>query len=70
MNESDDSEEADPLGVLIHKAASELRTKYDELAQSFQNEGLSEIEGRKEAFSEILPLLRKKLGNVYLERFQ
>ena len=70
MNESDDSEEADPWGVLIHEAASELRTKYYELVQSFQNEELSEIEGKKEAFSEILPLLRKELGNVYLERLQ
>ena len=31
---------------------------------------MSDIEGKKEAFSEILPLLRKELGNVYLERFQ
>ena len=43
---------------LIHEAAAELRTKYDELVQSFQNEGLSEIEAKKEAFSEILPALR------------
>ena len=70
MNESEGSEEADPWGVLIQKAASELRTKYDELVQSFQNEGLIHIEGKKEAFSEILPLLRKELGNVYFERFQ
>ena len=31
---------------------------------------MSDIEGKKEAFSEILPLLQKELGNVYLERFQ
>ena len=70
MNESDDSEEADPWGVLIHEAASELRTKYYELVQSFQNEGLSEIEAKKKAFSEILPVLREKLGNVYLDHLQ
>ena len=70
MNESDESEEADPWGVLIHHAASELRTKYDELVQNFQNEGLSKIEAKKKAFSEILPVLRKELGNVYLDRLQ
>ena len=57
MDESG-SEEVDPWGVLIQEAAAELRTKYDELVQSFQNEGLSEIEAKKEAFSEILPALR------------
>ena len=70
MKESDDSEEADRWGVLVHEAASELRTKYDEFVQSFQNEGMSEIEEKKEAFSEILPVLRKELGNVYLDRLQ
>ena len=40
----------------------ELRTKYDELVQSF--------EGKKESFSEILPVLRKELGNVCLDRLQ
>ena len=57
MDESG-SEEVDPLGVLIHEAAAELRTKCAELVQSFQNEGLSEIEAKKEAFLQILPALR------------
>ena len=70
MNESDDSEEADPWGVLIHEAASELRTKYYELVQSFQNEELTEIEANRKAFSEMLPVLRKELGNVYLDHLQ
>ena len=68
--DADDSKEADPWGVLIHEAASELRTKYYELVQSFQNEGLSEIEAKKKAFSEILPILRRELGNVYLDHLQ
>ena len=63
MNDSDD--EADPLGVLINEAAAELRTKHNELVQSFENNGSSEIDGKKQAFSEILPELRKELGNIY-----
>ena len=51
--DSDESEEADPWGVLIHEAAMELRTKHNELVQSFQNDGFSEIDAKKQAFSEI-----------------
>lgn len=67
-NDSDDSKEADPWGVLIHEAASKLRTKYYELVQSFQHDGFTKINAKKQAFSEILPKLRKELENVYLER--
>ena len=68
MNDSD--EEADPWGVLIHEAAAELRTKHNELVQSFENNGFSDIDAKKQAFSEILPELRKELGNIYLARLQ
>ena len=71
MNDSDD--EADPWGVLIlccWEAAAELRTKYNEFVQSFENNGFSEIDEKKQAFSEILPELRKELGNIYLVRLQ
>ena len=67
INDSDESEEEDPWGVLTHEAAMELRTKYNEIVQSFQNGGFSEIDAKKQAFSEILPDLRKKLGNIYLD---
>ena len=70
MNDSDESEEEDPWGVLIHEAAMELRTKHNKLVQSFQNGGLSEIGAKKQAFSEILPDLRKKVGNIYLDRLK
>ena len=70
MSDSDDSEEADPWGELIHEAAAELRAKHDVVVQSFQNDGFSEIDAKKQAFSEILPELRKELGNVYLDRLQ
>ena len=70
MSDSDESEEEDPWGVLIHEAAMELRTKHNELVQSFQNGGLSEIDAKKQAFSEILLDFRKKLGNIYLGRLK
>ncbi len=70
MSDSDDSEEADPWGELIHEAAAELRAKHDVVVQSFQNDRFSEIDAKKQAFSEILPELRVELGNVYLDRPQ
>ena len=72
MNDSDQSEEEieNPWGVLIHEAVMELRTKHNEIVQSFQNGGFSEIDAKKQAFSEILPDLRKKLGNIYLDRLK
>ncbi len=70
MSDSENSEEADPWGDLVHEAAAELRAKHDVVVQSFQNDGFSEIDAKKQAFSEILPALRKELGNVYLDRLQ
>ena len=70
INDSDESEEADPWGVLIHEVAMELCTKHNELVQSFQNDSFSEIDAKKQAFSEILPDLRQELGNIYLDRLK
>ena len=68
--EEEDSEEADPWQELIHEAAAELRTEYQELVENFKRDGFSEIEAKKQAFSEILPKLRKELGNVYSNRLE
>ena len=68
--ENDSDEEADPWGVLIQEAAEELRTTHNELVQSFENDGFSEIDAKKQVFSAILPQLRKELGNVYMDRLQ
>ena len=38
--------------------------------KSFENERFSEIDAKKQAFTEILPELRKELGNVYMDRLQ
>ena len=50
INDSDESEEADPWGVLIHEAAMELCTKHNELVQSFQTDSFSETDAKKQAF--------------------
>ena len=69
--ETDDSdEEADPWRALIDEATAELHTKHSELVQSFENDGFSEIDAKKQAFAAILPELRKELGNVYMDRLQ
>ena len=52
--ETDDSnEEADPWRALIDEGTAELHTKHSELLQSFENEGFSEIDAKKQAFAAI-----------------
>ena len=68
MNDSD--EEADPWRALIDEATAELHTKHSELVQSFENDGFSKIDAKKQAFVAILPELRKELGNVYMDHLQ
>ena len=41
----------------VQEAATELRTKRNELMQSFENDRFSEIDATKEAFSATLPEL-------------
>ena len=67
---NDSDEEADPWRALIDEATAELHTKHSELVQSFENDGFSEIDTKKQAFAAILPELRKELGNVYMDRLQ
>ena len=67
---NDSDEEADPWRALIDEATAELHTKHSELVQSFENEGFSKIDAKKQAFAAILPELRKELGNVYMDRLQ
>ena len=65
--ETDDSdEEADLWRALIDEAMAELHTKHSELVQSFENEGFSKIDAKKQAFAAILPELRKELGNMFI----
>ena len=67
---NDSDEEADPWRALIDEATAELHTKHSKLEQSFENEKLSKIDAKKQAFAAILPELRKELGNVYMDRLQ
>ena len=68
--ETNDSDEADPWRAIIDEATGELHTKHSELVQSFENDGFSKIDAKKQAFAAILPELRKELGNVYMDRLQ
>ena len=67
---NDSDEEADPWRALIDEATAELYAKHNELVQSFENEGFSEIDAKKQAFAAILPELRKELGNVHVDHLQ
>ena len=67
---NDSDEEADPWRAFIDEATAELHTKHSELVQSFENDGFSEIDAKKQAFAAILPELRKELGNIYMDRLQ
>ena len=50
--ETDDSdEEGDPWRALIDEATAERHTKKSELVQSFENDGFSEIDAKKQAFA-------------------
>ena len=69
-SEGVDSDEDDPWGELIDEAATELRTEYEAHVESLKNDGISEIDAKTQAFSEILPKLRKELGNVYSDRLE
>ena len=37
-------------GVLTHEVAAKLRTKHNELVQSFENDGFNEIDAKKQVF--------------------
>ena len=50
---NDSDEEADPWRALIDEATAELHTKHSELVQSFENEGFSKIDAKKQAFAAI-----------------
>ena len=63
FSSSDDdksSEETDDAS----NATAELHTKHSDLVQSFENEGFSEIDAKKQAFAAILPLFDQCLSLI------
>ena len=62
--EMDDSDEEAHTWRALNEATAELHTKHSELVQSFENEGFSKIDAKKQVFAAILPELRKELGNT------
>ena len=60
--EEESSENVDPWEELIHEAATELRTEYQRLVENFQGDGFSDVDAKKQAFSEIGTCLCKSFG--------
>ena len=65
--EDSSDEEIDPWTTLINDAASKVRDQYDDILQALLMEGHDESEAKKEAFSQILPVFQKELGDVYMD---
>ena len=64
--EDSSDEEIDPWTTLINDAASKVRDQYDDILQALLMEGHDESEAKEEAFSQILPVFQKELGDVYM----
>jgi hypothetical protein len=56
-NESED--EMDPWQTLIHEAKLQLLDTFQENVENLNNEGFSEVEAKRQSFSELLPKLTK-----------
>ena len=65
---SEDGEDYDPWQTLIHEAKLQLLDKFQENVESLNNEGFSEVEAKRQSFSEVLPKLTKELEDIYVER--
>ena len=65
---SEDGEDYDPWQTLIHEAKLQLLDKFQENVECFNNEGFSEVEAKRQSFSEVLPKLTKELEDIYVER--
>ena len=65
---SEDGEDYDPWQTLIHEAKLQLLDKFQENVECLNNEGFSEVEAKRQSFSEVLPNLTKELEDIYVER--
>ena len=65
---SEDGEDYDPWQPLIHEAKLQLLDKFQENVECLNNEGFSEVEAKRQSFSEVLPKLTKELEDIYVER--
>ena len=65
---SEDGEDYDPWQTLIHEEKLKLLDKFQENVECLNNEGFSEVEAKRQSFSEVLPKLTKELEDIYVER--
>jgi hypothetical protein len=65
---SGDGEDYDPWQTLNHEAKLQLLDKFQENVECLNNEGFSEVEAKRQSFSELLPKPTKELEGIYVER--
>jgi hypothetical protein len=65
---SEDREDYDTWQTLIHEAKLQLLDKFQENIECLNNEGFSEVDAKRQSFSELLPKLTKELEDIYVER--
>ena len=60
-----------PWKTLIHEAKLQTLDEFQENVEYLKNKGFSEVEGKWQSFSALLPKLTKELlGDVYLNRLK
>ena len=65
---SEDGEDYDLWQTLINEAKLQLFDEFQENVECLNYEGFSEVEAKRQSFSEFLPKLIKELENIYVER--
>jgi hypothetical protein len=65
---SENGEDYDPWKTLIHEAKLQLLDKFQENVECLNYEGFSEVEAKRQSFSELLPKLTKELEGIYVDR--
>ena len=63
---SEDGEDYDPWQTLIHEAKLQLLDKFQENVECLNNECFSEVEAKRQSFSEVLAKLTKELEDIFM----
>ena len=63
---SEDGEDYDPWQTLIHEAKLQLLDKFQENVECLTNECFSEVEAKRQSFSEVLAKLTKELEDIFM----
>ena len=66
-SENSSDEENDPWTTLINEAVSKVWDQHKEILQDLLMEGHDESKAKEDAFAQILPALRKELGDIHMD---